>query len=88
MSEIDKKKDGLKAKKHTFYSIFKIVLYTINILLGCIYIFMAAGRSLDKIFSMDGLLSALVAVVMIYVFSIWSLLSPIYALYMSLIYIF
>ena len=92
MSEIAKKKDSLKSKKHTFYSIFKIILYTINICLWCLFILVWPHLKLEHFMSgrvFEFMVQALIGYpALLYVGILLYFLIPVFYLFMSLTYVF
>ncbi len=87
MSEIAKKKDSLKSKKHTFLLIVKISVITINIFLWIGIMFFSGVFFEDKeaFFAVTFIIDYFIPIFLIVLFL---LLIPIYYLYMSFIYIF
>ena len=93
MSEIAKKKDSLKSKKHTFLLIVKISVITINICLWCVYILLELPHLRLEHF-MNGRIFQVMAnillgvPIMIFEYTFGYIYIPVYQLFMSFMYVY
>ena len=93
MSEIAKKKDSLKSKKHTFLLIVKISVITINICLWCVYILLELPHLRLEHF-MNGRIFQVMAnillgvPIMIFEYIFLYIYIPLCQLFMSFIYVY